>query len=96
MAKVSEEDVEKIAELAHLKISSREKQQFTAQLDEILAYAERIQSIDTEGVEPTSHALARGNVFREDVETACLPRDAVLEMAPENGEGLIKVPKVIP
>jgi aspartyl-tRNA(Asn)/glutamyl-tRNA(Gln) amidotransferase subunit C len=99
MPKVTRQDVEKIAELAHLELSEEEKDKFTAQLDEILAYAERMDSLDTEGVEPTSHALLRDDAFREDVERPSLTSDEVLDLSPGKtnpGDGLIRVPKVLP
>lgn len=99
MPKVTQKDVEKIAALAHLELSAEEKQKFAAQLDEILAYAERIDSLDTEGVEPTSHALLRDDAFREDEERPCLASDDVLDLSPGQSnktDGLIRVPKIIP
>jgi aspartyl-tRNA(Asn)/glutamyl-tRNA(Gln) amidotransferase subunit C len=99
MARVTQEDVEKIGKLAQLELSPEEKEKFTPQLDAFLAYAERIDSLDTEGVEPTSHALLRADAFRADEQTPCLPPDEVLRLAPGESakdDGLIKVPKVIP
>ena len=55
--KFDEDQVRKLAQLAHLTLSDEERASFTGQLDEILGYAERIQALDTEGVSPTSHAL---------------------------------------
>lgn len=99
MPKVTQKDVEKIAELAHLELSDEEKKTFASQLDEILGYAERIDALDTEGVEPTSHALLRDDAFREDEEKPSLPSDEVLDTSPgknDKRDGLIRVPKVIP
>ena len=99
MPKVTQKDVEKIANLVHLELSDEEKKTFAAQLDEILAYAERIDSLDTEGVEPTSHVLLRDDAFRADEEKPCLTSDEVLDLSPgetKKGDGLIRVPKVIP
>ena len=99
MPKVTKRDVEKIADLAHLELSEEEKNKFTAQLDEILAYAERIDSLDTEGVEPTSHALLRDDAFREDEGRPSLTSGEVLGLSPgktDEGDGLIRVPKILP
>ena len=99
MSKVTQKEVERIAKLAHLDLADEEKKKFAAQLDEILEYAERIESLDTEGVEPTSHALLRGDAFREDEERSSLSRADVLELSPgekNESDGLIRVPKVIP
>ena len=64
MATFNEDEVRKLAELAHLTLSDEERASFSGQLDEILGYAERIQALDTEGVSPTSHALPRNRSRR--------------------------------
>jgi aspartyl-tRNA(Asn)/glutamyl-tRNA(Gln) amidotransferase subunit C len=92
---ITEGDVEKVAWLAHLRLTEDEKRGLARQLDEILRYAERIQSVDTEGVEPTSHALLRDEALRDDLEGDCLPPDDALAAAPEVEAGLFTVPKVI-
>ena len=99
--KFDEDEVRKLAELAHLTLADEERASFTGQLDEILGYAERIQALDTEGVSPTSHALLEtglegGSALRDDEPTESLNRKKVLEGAPESGAGLFKVPKVLP
>jgi len=99
MPKVTQKDVEKIADLAYLELSDEEKKTFAAQLDEILAYAERIDALETAGVEPTSHVLLRDDAFREDEERPSLSSDDVLDTSPgetKKSDGLIRVPKVIP
>ena len=101
MANFDEEQVRKLAELAHLTLSDEERASFTGQLDEILGYAERIQALDTDGVPPTSHALLEAgldgeNAYREDEPKESLDRERVLEGAPDPGDGLFKVPKVLP
>ncbi|MFQ5792784.1 MAG: Asp-tRNA(Asn)/Glu-tRNA(Gln) amidotransferase subunit GatC [Acidobacteriota bacterium] len=96
MKRITETDVDKLAKLAHLSLSDEEKENLAGELDKILAYAERIQSLGTEGVEPTSHALLRTDAFRKDDPRRGLPRQDVLGQAPDDGHGLFKVPKVIP
>jgi aspartyl-tRNA(Asn)/glutamyl-tRNA(Gln) amidotransferase subunit C len=101
MAKFDEEQVRKLAELAHVKLSDDESSNFAGQLDEILVYAERIQALDTEGIVPTSHALLEAglegaNALRDDVPVESLDRETILDGAPDPGAGLFKVPKVLP
>jgi aspartyl-tRNA(Asn)/glutamyl-tRNA(Gln) amidotransferase subunit C len=101
MAKFEAKDVAKLAELAHLSLSEAECESFSRELDEITAYAERIQALDTEDVTPMSHALLEsgregGSAARDDVPGESLPRDRVLEAAPDASDGLFKVPKVLP
>ena len=101
MATFDDREVRKLAELAHLSLTDAECVSFRGQLEEFLGYAERIQALDTEGVEPTSHALLAaglegGSELRADRPTKSLDRDAVVEQAPDAGDGLFKVPKVLP
>jgi aspartyl-tRNA(Asn)/glutamyl-tRNA(Gln) amidotransferase subunit C len=102
MARVDRAQVKKLAELAHLSLTDEECDAFTAELEQILRYAERIQELDTEGVEPTSHALlergaeGKGAELRADEPRPGLDRQSVLEGAPDAGQGLFKVPKVLP
>jgi aspartyl-tRNA(Asn)/glutamyl-tRNA(Gln) amidotransferase subunit C len=96
-APLTRADVERIAALAHLELSTEEKDLFTRQLAGILAYADEIRQVDTTGVPATSHVLARHPKSRPDVVGGSLPRDAALAGAPDAdpASGLIKVPRVL-
>ncbi|SJZ33092.1 Asp-tRNA(Asn)/Glu-tRNA(Gln) amidotransferase subunit GatC [Selenihalanaerobacter shriftii] len=93
--KIDQATVEKVAMLARLELSTEEEEKMTDQLNDILDYADKLNELDTEGVEPTAHALPIKNVFREDVVEESLDRDIALENAPEKKDGSFKVPKVI-
>jgi aspartyl-tRNA(Asn)/glutamyl-tRNA(Gln) amidotransferase subunit C len=86
--------VDHVARLAHLSLTDAERDTFARQLDDILAYAESIQALDTEGVPPMSHA-SRTEILREDVMRDSLPREGVLASAPDARDGLFRVPRVI-
>ncbi|ACS99768.1 MULTISPECIES: Asp-tRNA(Asn)/Glu-tRNA(Gln) amidotransferase subunit GatC [Paenibacillus] len=88
-------DVEHVANLARLELSNEEKEQFTGQLNAILKYAEKLDSLDTDNVEPTSHVLPITNVMREDITRESLPIEKVLLNAPDEEDGQIKVPAVL-
>ena len=88
-------DVEKIAELARLRITDQEKDKFTEQLNIILEYMNKLNEVDTTNVEPLSHPLELYNVFREDKIEDSLPVEKVLENAPAKTKKYFKVPKVI-
>ncbi|MDB5055981.1 MAG: glutamyl-tRNA amidotransferase [Bacilli bacterium] len=88
-------DVEHVANLARLELSDAEKQVFTEQLNGILKYAEQLNGLDTEGIEPTSHAMPLLNVMREDRTHTSLPLEQVFLNAPEEEEGQFKVPAVL-
>ncbi|MDR3608959.1 MAG: Asp-tRNA(Asn)/Glu-tRNA(Gln) amidotransferase subunit GatC [Ignavibacteriaceae bacterium] len=93
---VTRKDVEHIAELARLKFKDEELQNFTEQLNEILAYMEQLNELDTENIEPLSHTIEGGNVFRQDVVKPSLDREHALKNAPDEDDVFFKVPKVIP
>jgi aspartyl-tRNA(Asn)/glutamyl-tRNA(Gln) amidotransferase subunit C len=95
MPRVTVETVEHVARLARLSLTAAEKETFARQLDQILAYAESIQSLDTSGVPPMSHAVASG-VFREDAARDARVREAVLAEAPDAADGLFRVPRILP
>ena len=88
-------DVEHIAHLARLRLSQEEKEKFGAQLSSILTYVEKLNELDTSGVEPTSHVLAIGNVMREDALRPSLPTDEALLNAPDRADSFYRVPKII-
>ncbi|WP_010277370.1 Asp-tRNA(Asn)/Glu-tRNA(Gln) amidotransferase subunit GatC [Paenibacillus senegalensis] len=92
---ISIQDVEHVAKLARLELSEEEKQTFTGQLNAILKYAEQLNELDTDGVEPTSHVVPVSNVLREDVNRPSLPVEKVFLNAPEEEDGQFKVPAVL-
>ncbi len=94
MARVTVDAVEHVARLAHLSLTDEEKTLFARQLDDVLAYAESIQGLDTSDVPPMSHALA-GAGLRDDVPRKGLDRERVLEDAPDRADGLFRVPRII-
>ena len=96
MTRVTVETVDHVARLARLSLTPEERETFARQLEQVLAYAESIQALDTEGVEPMSHA-GHTSTSRDDVPHQSLPRPAVLTAAPDADAeaGLFRVPRVI-
>jgi aspartyl-tRNA(Asn)/glutamyl-tRNA(Gln) amidotransferase subunit C len=97
MAVLTVADVERIAALALLELTDEEKQLFTRQLADILAYAQQVQAIDTSGVPATAHVHAGQRTERDDEPRPSLPVDGAVANAPDaNSEaGLFRVPRVI-
>jgi aspartyl-tRNA(Asn)/glutamyl-tRNA(Gln) amidotransferase subunit C len=100
--KLTEKEVRYVAELANLSLSDAEVHKFQGDLDEILGHVERLNEIDTTGVEPMAQVLyAAGDTagenasLRGDLERPPLGTDAALKNAPQAGGGYFKVPKVI-
>ena len=92
---ISIKQVEHVAKLARLELTDDEKETFNEQLNAILHYAGKLDELDTEAVEPTSHAMPLHNVLREDVVRPSLSIDQVLLNAPDEEDGQIKVPAVM-
>lgn len=88
-------DIRKVAKLARIALSEEELEEYGRQLGDILEHAEQVQSLPTEGVEPTSHPLPMVNAFRQDVVTGSLTRDDVLDQAPDAADGYFRVPRIL-
>jgi aspartyl-tRNA(Asn)/glutamyl-tRNA(Gln) amidotransferase subunit C len=87
--------IEHIAHLARLSLSDNEKEVFAGQLESVLSYMDKLNELDTSGVEPTSHVLDISNITREDALRPCLDRKDALSNAPEKTEKFYRVPKII-
>lgn len=93
--KIARQEVEHVAKLARLELSEQEQETLTDQLSNILTYVEKLNELDTKGVEPTSHVLDLRNVMRDDRGVPGLPQEQALANAPEKAAGHYKVPKII-
>jgi len=100
--KITEKEVRYVAELANLNLSEAEVHKFRGDLDEILGHVERLNEVDTTGIEPMAQVLyAAGDADRDsdrlraDRERPPLGTDIALRNAPQSGAGYFKVPKVI-
>lgn len=87
--------VDHVARLARLDLSVEERERMSAELTQILEHAERIQALELDDVEPTSHSIPLRNVMRPDEVKPSLTRDEALANAPEAEEQRFKVPRII-
>jgi len=92
---INRQEVEYVAHLARLEIDDGEKDKFTSQLNDILLYIDKLNELDTQGVEPMSHAIAVTNAFREDKIVDSLGTEKSLANAPDGRGEFFRVPKVI-
>lgn len=88
-------DVRYTAQLARLNLSEAEIAKFQTQISQVLEYVEKLEQVDVSGVEPTAHANAIFNVFREDVARDWFTAEEALANAPRTANQLFVVPKVI-
>jgi len=93
--KITKKEVEYVAHLARLKLTPEDAENFTARLDEILTYFEKLEELDTSKVEPTSHSIPLVNAFREDVVKPSLGVEESLSNAPDKEGNFFKVPRII-
>ena len=89
------EQVRKAAKLARLDLSEDEIGEFTGQLSAILEYVEKMNELDTEGVEPLAHTLPVSNCFREDKVKESLGSEKTVANAPQRDGEFFKVPKIL-
>lgn len=93
--KITKEEVEYVAHLARLDFSEEENAKFTTQLNDILMYMEKLNQVETSGIEPMSHAITLQNAFRDDEVKESLTHELTLANAPEARGPFFRVPKVI-
>jgi aspartyl-tRNA(Asn)/glutamyl-tRNA(Gln) amidotransferase subunit C len=99
-ARVTVEEVQRVAELAHLELTPDESGHMLKDLNAILDYVAELNQLDTAGVEPLAQVSELGNAagasaLRADQVLPSLDRAAVMPQAPESDQVFFKVPKVI-
>lgn len=87
-------DVEHVAKLARLELTEEEKEKYSKQLGAILDYAQQMNEIDTEGVEPMTTAIPIVNVMREDEVVCPHTKEELMANAPLKENGFFRVPKI--
>lgn len=95
MSQITREQIQHVANLARLNLSPEEEQLFIENLNEVFAFMDKLNELDTDHVPPTSHVLGIANVMREDERRESLPREEALKNAPEHEDGQFKVPAVM-
>ena len=97
--KISREDVIRVAELAHLGLTSEEVDKYRDQLDSILTYVEKLNELDLANVEPMAQVLYAGSdrqpELREDTLLSCDVADPILAQATDAAKPFFRVPRVI-
>jgi len=92
---VSKEEILHIAKLADLKIEENEIDEYAKNLEDILNFAQIINSVDTENVKESIGTLNNVNVFRKDEVKEFEDKEALLKNAPEQEDNMFRIPKVI-
>ena len=92
---IKKDTIKYVADLARLSLTEAEEELYAKQLNDILGYMDKLNSLDTKNIDPMSHAASLGNVLREDKIRKSVSNKEALENAPEEKDGSFKVPKVI-
>ncbi len=87
--------VEKLAHLSRLKFSGEEKEEIKTDLQRMIAFVEKLNELNLDGIEPLLHMSDSVNVLREDEVKGSISREEALKNAPSHDEQFFKVPKVI-
>ena len=85
-------DIDHVAKLARLDLTSQEKERLRTQLGLILEHAAKVGEVAADDVPPTAWAIPRANVYREDVPDATITQEAALANAPDARGGAFRVP----
>ncbi|MEM8965326.1 MAG: Asp-tRNA(Asn)/Glu-tRNA(Gln) amidotransferase subunit GatC [Bacteroidota bacterium] len=93
--KIDRDTVKKIAHLARLEHDPETEKALMASMTEILDWVEKLDEVDTEGVEPLIHMAYEINIMREDYVGEHLDRSAAIKLAPRHDEQFFRVPKVL-
>ena len=88
-------DIAHVARLARLALTDEALESYRGQLGVIIEHAARVQELDTEGLEPTSHPLNLASRFRPDLVEPSLDRQEVLDQSPAVKDGYFVVPPAL-
>ena len=92
---INDEVIEYVGILAKLELSEEEKEQAKKDMGSMLDYIDKLNELDTEGVQPMSHVFPVNNVFREDIVINGDDRENIIANAPGQKDGCFKVPKTV-
>jgi len=92
---LNKNDIEHIADLSMLNLSKKEIEGYTSDMKELIAFAEQINEVETEGVDISAFALDTYNVFRKDEIKPSLDRESLLQNAPSSNGEAYQLPAIL-
>lgn len=92
---ITKETIEHVAKLSRLSLTEQEIIKYTSEISDILNFVDKLNELDTTGVEPTAYAIPMQNAFRKDEIRPSFDREKILQNAPAQLEGCFLVPKVV-
>jgi len=95
MAKITQEDVKRLADVSQIAMTDDEIEKYTADMQSIVKFAAKLQELNTDDVEPTIHIVEGSNILRKDEPKRSLTQEEALKNAPEAKDGYFKVPSIL-
>jgi aspartyl-tRNA(Asn)/glutamyl-tRNA(Gln) amidotransferase subunit C len=92
---LDQETLDKIAHLARLEINERDRDKMLADMNNMVAFVEKLKEVDTQGVEPLTTMTHEVNAMRDDVVRELLIKEEALQLAPKHDADFFRVPKVL-
>lgn len=93
--KVDKELIKHVADLARLKLTEKETEEFVPQMKELLNHFSQLDQIDTDKIEPSFHPIELKNIVREDKKEECLTADQALSNTEHKKENYFKGPRAV-
>jgi aspartyl-tRNA(Asn)/glutamyl-tRNA(Gln) amidotransferase subunit C len=88
-------DIDHVSRLARIALTKDEATRFSAQFARLFEFIAELQALDVSHIDATAQVIPLRNVVREDTPTPCLPRDVVLENAPQKEGPYFKTPRIL-
>ena len=92
---LDKETLDKIAHLARLEINESDRDKMLADMNNMVAFVEKLKEVDTKGVEPLTSMTHEMNAMRDDVVKELLTKEEALKLAPKHDADFFRVPKVL-
>ena len=92
---INKDLIEHVAEVARLKLTEKEKEQFSKELKEVIEAFSKIDKVDTKGINASLQPVELKNALREDKVEKCLSQDDVLSLTEHKKDGYFKGPKAV-
>lgn len=95
MAKITTDDVKKIADLIRIAVTDEEVASYTEHIAKTLGYADKLSELNTDDVSPTTHGTIVTDVMRQDIVEQSISQKEALSNAPDKQDGHFKVPSIM-
>jgi aspartyl-tRNA(Asn)/glutamyl-tRNA(Gln) amidotransferase subunit C len=92
---ITQDEIKKISKLSRLTLSDQELNDFYEELNSIVNTIQKLNELDTQGIEPTYAAALDIEDLRDDIAKPSMDRDQILQNAPESEDGAFKVPTIV-